>query len=63
MTDFICGIFLGLMCLGSGVCCIPPLLQSIEYKHKPTIYFSIVCMVGMVALAVALIWKAIAGVV
>lgn len=62
MTDFICGIFWGIMCLGSGLCCIPPLLQSIEYKCKATIWFSIACMIGMFALAVALIWKSIAGV-
>jgi hypothetical protein len=63
MMDFICGILLGLMCLGSGVCCIPPLLQSIEQKHKPTIWFSIACMMGMIALAIALVWKAIMGVI
>lgn len=59
MEQFICGLFLSLISLFSGLCCIPPLQQSIEYKDKPTAIFSIVCMIGMIVLSIALFLKAL----
>jgi hypothetical protein len=48
------GIFMTLVCYGSGIVCIFPLKQSIEEKHKPTVYFSIGCMIVMHTLGTAL---------
>ena len=48
------GAFMALICYGAGGVCILPLKQSIEEKHKPTVYFSIGCMIAMLILGTAL---------
>ncbi len=48
------GVFMALMCYFSGGVCILPLKQSLKENHKPTVYFSIGCMILMFALGTAL---------
>ena len=61
MELIVCGIMFVIVSLFASVCCIPPLLQAIEHKHKPSIYFSIACMVIMLSIAVTMIYKMCVG--
>ena len=61
MEQIICGVMFVIFFLFASVCCVPPLLQAIEYKHKPTIWFSIVCMIIMLSLAATMIYKICVG--
>ena len=61
MENIILGIMFIVFFVVAGSCCIPPLLQAIEYKHKPTIVLSIVCMIIMLVLVIAMIYKICVG--
>jgi hypothetical protein len=57
METIICGIMFCVVMLVAAICCIPPFLQAKEYKHKPTMFFSIFCFLLMVGLIVLMICK------